>query len=70
MTIPMLSENPEQFTGKAACLGRNDPLLQELWLAKATFNAAADYSVEKLAEMANRFDLEATLSRLRQQVTH
>lgn len=70
MIMPILSENPEQITSKAARFGRDDPLLQELWLAKASLNAAADYDVERLAEMANRFDLEATLVRLKQQVNH
>ena len=66
----LASENPEQITSKAARFGRDDPLLQELWLAKASLNAAADYNVERLAEMANRFDLEATLVRLKQHVNH
>jgi len=53
-------------TGKPIPLGRSDPLLQELWAIKAALNAQADYSVEKLAEQARQFDLDATLSRLRQ----
>ena len=51
-------------------LGHDDPLLQDLWAAKAALNAAAGYSVERVAEQANRFDLEATLALLRQQVNH
>ena len=49
-------------------LGLNDPLLQELWAVKATMNAEADYSIHELAEQARQFDLEATLTRLRQLV--
>jgi uncharacterized protein (DUF433 family) len=51
-------------------LGRDDPLLQELWAAKAALNAASGYSVERAAEQAGRFDLVATLALLRQQVKH
>lgn len=49
-------------------LGRNDPILQELWAVKAALNAEAGYSIEKLAEMANSFDLEATIARLKREV--
>lgn len=51
-------------------LGRNDPLLQELWAVKATLNAESGYSIQKLAEQARQFDLDATLARLRQLVGH
>lgn len=58
-------------TGYAASrLGRNDPLLQELWAVKATMNAESGYSILKLAEQARQFDLDATLARLRQVVGH
>lgn len=52
---------------KPARLGREDPLLQELWAIKAALNAQAGYSVKTLAEQARQFDLDATLARLRQQ---
>lgn len=68
MTLPITSKPPQ--AGKLARLGRDDPLLQELWDAKAALNAAAGYSVKQLAEQAERFDLEATLTRLRQQINH
>lgn len=55
---------------KTARLGVDDPLLQELWRTKAALNAAAGYSVERLLEQANRFDLDATLDRLRQRNSH
>jgi len=51
-------------------LGRNDPLLQELWATKAAMNAASGYSIEKLAQQARAFDLEVTLARLRKQAGH
>jgi hypothetical protein len=53
-----------------ARLGCNDPLLQELWAIKATMNAESGYSIEKLAEQARQFNLEETLTRLRQLVGH
>ena len=68
MTL-LISSKHDQMA-KTTRLGRDDPLLQELWAAKATLNAAAGYSVERVAEQANRFDLEATLALLRQQVNH
>jgi hypothetical protein len=68
MTLP-IHPKPQQTTGTAR-LGRGDPLLQELWDAKAALNAAAGYSVKRVAEQAGRFDLDATLARLRQQVNH
>lgn len=46
-------------------LGRDDPLLQELWEIKASLNSAAKYSVACLAEEARRFDLAAELERIR-----
>lgn len=51
-----------------ARLGIQDPLLQELWAIKADLNAAAGYSVERLAVEANKFDLEAKLARLQQAI--
>ncbi|MDP2827305.1 MAG: hypothetical protein Q8O37_01730 [Sulfuricellaceae bacterium] len=51
-------------------LGRSDPLLQELWAVKAAMNAEAGYSIEKRAERARQFDLESTIARLRQQISH
>lgn len=68
MTLPIASK-PRQ-TAKTARLGRDDPLLQELWAVKAALNAAAGYDVAQIAEQANRFDLEATLALLRQQANH
>lgn len=61
---------PVVAAGNAPRLGRNDPLLQELWAVKATMNAESGYSIQKLAEQARQFDLEATLARLRQQTGH
>lgn len=63
----MRHEEIAPATEKPARLGRADPLLQELWATKAALNAQAGYSVEKLAEQARQFDLDATLARLRQQ---
>ena len=51
-------------------LGRNDPLLQELWAIKAAMNAEAGYSVKTRAAQSREFDPESTLARLRQQVSH
>jgi hypothetical protein len=44
--------------------GRNDPLLQELWHAKAMLNASADYNIDRLVARAVSFDLDAELIRL------
>jgi hypothetical protein len=44
--------------------------LQELWETKASLNARASYSVARLAEFAEAFDLDATLVRLRQEANH
>lgn len=63
----MRHEEIAPTTEKPARLGRTDPLLQELWAIKAALNAQAGYSVEKLAEQARQFDLDATLARLHQQ---
>ena len=49
-------------------LGRNDPILQELWAVKAAMNAAADYQVDKIIERTRHFDLEATIARLKREV--
>jgi len=49
-------------------LGRNDPILQELWAVKAALNAEAGHSIDKLVERANSFDLEATIARLKREV--
>ena len=54
-------------THNTACLGRNDPLLQELWAIKATMNAESGYSIQKLADQARQFNLEATLANLQNQ---
>lgn len=70
MTTPIGFQTPEQPTGKTPRLGRDDPLLQELWATKAALNATAGYNVARLAEQANAFDLEATLAQLKQQVSH
>ncbi|MBK6999087.1 MAG: hypothetical protein IPH35_03630 [Rhodoferax sp.] len=50
-------------------LGREDPVLQELWAVKAALNAEAGYSVAKLAEQARQFDLEATIARLKREIS-
>ncbi len=70
MTAPIGFEAPEQTPGKAPRLGRGDPLLQELWAAKAALNAAAGYSAARLAEQANAFDLQATLAQLKRDASH
>lgn len=49
-------------------LGRNDPILQELWAVKAALNAEAGYSIDKIIERTRRFDLEATIARLKREV--
>jgi hypothetical protein len=65
-----MTPTPAATTQETARLGLNDPLLQELWAVKATMNAETGYSIHKLAEQAREFDLEATLTRLRQLVGH
>lgn len=54
-------------TPKPVRLGREDPILQELWAVKAAMNAEAGYSIAKLAEQARQFDLEATMERLKRE---
>lgn len=56
--------------GTSPSMGCNDPLLQELWAAKARMNAESGYSVERRAAQSRAFDLDATLTRLRQLATH
>jgi hypothetical protein len=53
---------------KRTRLGREDPILQELWAVKAALNAEAGHSIEKLAEQARNFDLDATIARLKREV--
>lgn len=54
----------------ASKLGRGDPLLQELWAAKAALNAAADYRIEQLADQAASFDINAVLAQLNEKTRH
>lgn len=69
MTHPVGGIPVDQTTG-AAKLGRNDPLLQELWAAKAALNAAEDFRVERLAARAAAFDLDVTLAQLGEKTGH
>ena len=62
------AETLSRATLKPARLGREDPILQELWAVKATMNAESGYSIAKLAEQARQFDLEATIARLKREV--
>lgn len=45
-------------------LGRNDPILQELWEVKARLNAEAGYRVEAIIERAKRYDHAKALAAL------
>lgn len=65
-----LPDSANQVSATARRLGINDPLLQELWLIKAAFNANAGFNVEKRAEQARAFDQESLVTRLRQQLSH
>jgi len=70
MTTPTIFPRP-QFPPQEPSrprLGRNDPILQELWAVKAALNAEAGHSIDKLVERANSFDLEATIARLKREV--
>jgi hypothetical protein len=69
MTLPR-ADVPLEPTVRTHRLGRDDPLLQELWAAKADMNAAAGYDVARLVETANGFDLETTVALLRRQAGH
>lgn len=62
------AEIPARTAPKPVRLGREDPILQELWAVKAAMNAEAGYSIAKLAEQARQFDLEATFARLKREV--
>jgi hypothetical protein len=68
MTISMDPVLIERTETRSTRLGVEDPLLQELWAIKADLNAAAGYSVEKLAVEANTFDLDAKLASLQQAI--
>ena len=71
MTQAIDTNRPQDAAvGPLSRLGRNDPLLQELWAVKAAMNAESGYSVERRAEQSRAFDLEATLTCLRQQTGH
>ena len=71
MTQAINTNFPQDATaGPISRLGRNDPLLQELWAVKAALNAESGYRVERRAEQSRAFDLEATLACLRQQTGH
>lgn len=63
MTCPELSESPSPIATRAP---RADPILEELWRVKAELNAASGYRVDKLAQAAREFDLEAALKRIEQ----
>lgn len=56
--------------GLVSRTGRSDPLLQELWHAKAVLNASADYNIDRLVARAVSFDLDAELIRLGALVAH
>ena len=56
--------------GESPRLGREDPLLQELWRIKAALNAEAEFSVERLAERAAGFDLDVAIASLRRELAH
>lgn len=49
-------------------VGRDDPILQELWQVKARINAEANYDVAVLAAQARALDVEALMRRAGVQV--
>lgn len=65
--MTVITENLNTPTPKRIRLGREDPILQELWAVKAAMNAEAGYSIAKLAEQARQFDLAATIERLKRE---
>lgn len=69
-TDTLRAEGGDDTAAPSLRLGRNDPLLQELWAIKAAMNAGAGYSVEKRAAQSRAFDLESTLAHLRRQAGH
>ncbi len=56
--------SPQNSSETIRLLGRNDPLLQELWETKALFNLEAGYSIQQLSEKANGFNLNQALEQL------
>ncbi|HLA34186.1 MAG TPA: hypothetical protein VJ001_04885 [Rhodocyclaceae bacterium] len=69
MTLPR--ENiPIESTMSPSRLGRNDPLLQKLWAAKAELNASENYRVDSLAAKAASFDIDAAIDRLSKKSNH
>jgi hypothetical protein len=45
-------------------LGKNDPILQELWKHKAQINAESNYDVKVLAERARMIDVDEVARQL------
>lgn len=45
-------------------VGRDDPILQELWQVKAKINSEANYDVAVLAAQARALDVDELLRRL------
>ena len=64
---PLPQAKPTSDVQTPTRLGRNDPTLQELWAVKAAMNAAAGHQVDKIIERTRRFDLAATLDRLKRE---
>ena len=51
-------------TAERLPLGRDDPILQELWQVKAKINLEANYDVAVLAAQARALDVDGLLRRL------
>ncbi len=60
----LLQDAPQQAPRPLPRLGREDPLLRELWAIKAEMNAAEEFQVERLAQRAREFDFNTTLTAL------
>ena len=51
-------------TAERLPVGRDDPILQELWQVKAKINSEANYDVAVLAAQARALDVDELLRRL------
>jgi hypothetical protein len=59
-----LSEEQEHLQNIISVLGKNDPILQELWALKAQLNKDAQYNVEVRSKQVKGLDWAAARARV------
>lgn len=60
----MTYANIEPLDASKPPVGRNDPVLRELWQIKAAMNAEAGYSVAVLAERIRKLNVAELIQRV------